>query len=116
MKLQLDTTAKTIKVEGIVNLNELFIALRKLLPEGLWKKFSLESNTTIVWTTPVTVHPFYPYFPWWTPIPAIITCGPGTTNPGNSLASPTVSNSADDTLISGDVVYSLNQGTYNIEI
>jgi hypothetical protein len=105
MKLQLDTTARIIKVEGIVNLDELFIALRKLLPEGLWKKFSIESNTTIVWTTPVTVHPFYPYYPWWSPQPAIIYGSAGITSPPYG-----------DTLTSGDVTYSLNQGTYNIEI
>lgn len=105
MKLQLDTTAKTIKVEGTVNLNELFIALKKLLPEGLWKKFSIESNTTIIWTNPVTVHPFYPYYPWWAPQPSIIY----SAGQGNSL-------SPCDTLTSGEVTYSLNQGTYNIEI
>lgn len=34
MKLQLDTTNKTIKIEELVNLQELTDALEKLLPDG----------------------------------------------------------------------------------
>jgi hypothetical protein len=108
MKLQLDTTAKTIKVEGTVNLNELFIALKKLLPEGLWKQFSIESNTTIVWTEPVKVYPFYPYWPWWNPQPTIMYGSTGTTTPAG--------NNNNLTLSSGEITYALNQGTYNVEI
>jgi len=71
MKLQLDTKEKTIKVEGKVNLNELFEALEKLLPQGVWKEFVLESNTEIVWSEPIYI-PVYPYrnpyiYPWWQP-------------------------------------------------
>jgi len=67
MKLQLDTKEKTIKVEGKVNLNELFEALEKLLPQGAWKEFVLESNTEIVWRDPIYIpYPTYRYsYPWW---------------------------------------------------
>jgi hypothetical protein len=47
MKIQLDTTAKIIRVEEKVNLGELTETLEKLLPGGLWKQFSLETNVTI---------------------------------------------------------------------
>lgn len=96
MKLQLDTTNKTVKVEGSVNLEALFETLHKLLPQEEWKGFSLEANTTIEWTNPIVVpiYPRYPYnpYPWWNPTyPNIIY---GTTGQG----------------------YTLNQGTYNIEL
>ena len=105
MKLQLDTTNKTIKVEGLVNLNELFEALKKLLPQGEWKEFSLEANTTIVWTNPITIQPWvYPYlpaYPWWGS--PIVTYGTSKTAiyDGNS---------------SDNVQYSLNQGVYNVQV
>lgn len=43
MKIQLDTTNKTIKVEESVKLQELTDALEKLLPNGEWKEFKLET-------------------------------------------------------------------------
>lgn len=80
MKLQIDTVAKTIKVEGDINLAELFDGLKRLLPEDEWKKFTLEANTIIEWINPITipysppVYPYYPRpFPWWDS--PIITCG-----------------------------------------
>lgn len=70
MKIQIDTTNKVIKIEGSVNLEELYSTLEKLFLKGEWKSFVLETNTTIVtWTNPVTV-PYFPYYPvnpypWW---------------------------------------------------
>ena len=93
MKLQIDTTAKTIRVEGTVNLKDLYDALEKLLPRKEWEFFSLEANTTIVWTNPITIiEPYrylYPQQPYWYSSP-IVTC---------------------DT--SGG--YTLNSGVYNIQ-
>lgn len=67
MKIQLDTTNKIIKVEESVNLNEFFEAVRKLFPDGEWKEFTIETNTTIVWNNPITITPYnpwtYPYYP-----------------------------------------------------
>jgi len=73
MKIKLDTEQKTIQVESNVNLGELINSLRKLLPNGLWKKFELKSeviNTTI-WPNPIIIkekqyierwpHDNYPY-------------------------------------------------------
>ena len=66
MKLQLDTQAKTIKIEGEVKLGELFTTLEQLLPKNAWKEFTLEANTVINnWNTPIVIHePIYQY-PWW---------------------------------------------------
>lgn len=98
MKLQIDTVNKTIKVEGNVNLNELFEGLKKLLPEEEWKGFTLESGNIIEWINPITIPiiPYYPtnpyvwppYYPWTTS--PIVTCA--------------------------DNSYTLTAGTYNIQI
>lgn len=104
MKIQLDTTAKVIKVEETVNIGELISALEKLLPKGEWKDFKLETHTTIEWSTPVVIpyrpvvqpcvpQPLYPIDPWWRQ--PYITCS------SNSTTEPSQ--------------YSLKSGVYNIE-
>ena len=73
MKIQLDTTNKTIKLEDRVEFSELIKTLNKLLPKGEWKKFTLETHTVINnWASPV-VFPLYPIYksppreiPWYT--------------------------------------------------
>jgi len=98
MKIQLDTTAKTIKVEGIVKFSELIETLEKLLPEKEWKKFSLESNTTINnWSYPIYFQPSIPSYPW-------ITYYNNTADTGASNLTTSGSNSLQ-----------LNAGVYNIE-
>ena len=104
MKLQLDTTMKTIKVEGMVNLKELMETLERLLPGGLWKEFSLESNTTIIWTNPTVIYPRYPvwpYYPWWTP----------TYQLGDTWISD-----GSMGLQSEGKTYTLAEGVYNVEV
>ena len=64
MKIQLDTVAKTIKVESRVSFQELIDVLEKLLPKGEWKKFNLETNVEIVnWHNPIYIKevPSRPY-------------------------------------------------------
>lgn len=96
MKLQLDTTNKTIKIEEQVNLKELFELLENILPNGVWKEFKLECNTTIQWTNPITIYPYRPYIgPWW------------ETNP------PLYGTDGTNTLIGNQAT--LVQGTYNLE-
>ena len=53
MKIQIDTTLKTIKLETSENLGEFFKALELMLPNDLWKEFKLETNTIINWNTPI---------------------------------------------------------------
>lgn len=91
MRLQIDTNLKTIKVEGTVSLLELTETLERLLPNGVWKTFSLECGVTIVWTNPVQIYPYYPYYPWW--------------------ITTTITNMGAE-----QVTYTLAPGTYNIEI
>lgn len=68
MKLQLDTTNKTIKVEENVKISDLLKLLKKLLP-GEYENFTLETHTTIsYWSNPVIIRePYYePYkYPWY---------------------------------------------------
>ena len=67
MKIQLDTTAKTIRIEEPVNLGE-FIELldKQILPDGHWKEFKLETQTIIGWVNPVIINPINPCpYPWY---------------------------------------------------
>jgi hypothetical protein len=75
MKIQLDTENKTMKLEKDVVLSKLIETLEKLLPNGEWKEFTLETNTVIhQWSNPVVlpsvipypVPPYpRPYWPWY---------------------------------------------------
>ena len=76
MKLQFDTTAKTIKIEEAVNLGELMEKLEMLLPNGQWKEYKLEVTLISNWGFPIIIeHPIpftNPYQPFWQQ--PIITC------------------------------------------
>ncbi len=66
MKIQIDTNAKTIKVEGNVKLSDLFDQLQKFFPDGEWEDYNLETNTVIHnWGNPIVINKPYNY-PWWT--------------------------------------------------
>ena len=96
MKLQLDTTNKLIKVEETVNLGEFTEALERLLPDGKWKEFKLETSTVINWSNPIVIEPYRPYnpYPWWQQS--------WITYMGDSTHQTTQ--------------YSLNSGVYNVEL
>jgi len=65
MKIQLDTSAKTIKVEGDVKFSELIETLEKILPNGEWKKFTLETSATInTWSNPIIIDRRIAYNPY----------------------------------------------------
>ena len=85
MKIQIDTTNKTIKLETSENLGEFFTAIEQMLPNGLWKEFKLETNTVITWVNPIRWRDIYiqPYiqpvtYPW---ITQPITPNPYPTTP-----------------------------------
>jgi hypothetical protein len=65
MRLQIDTKAKTIKIDELVNIRELIQILEKLLPKE-WKDYSLESGSVIYW-------PGYPVYIYdrWSPPPVL---------------------------------------------
>ena len=68
MKIQIDTFNKLITIEEQTNLNELFEAIQRLLPET-WKEWSIKSAKLINWSYPVIIkeyptYPTYPTYPW----------------------------------------------------
>jgi hypothetical protein len=133
MKIQLDTTAKTIKVEEEVNLGELFDMLSKLLPDDLWKEYSVETNTTITWSSPIyierTVYP-QPYWygqPWITYGSNEMTIN-STSDHTNLKLNSSVSNEIDlsadfdskdfnnKDFMTENTSYEIKEGVFNIEI
>lgn len=62
MKIQLDTSSKTITIEEKVNLGELFDILSKLLPDESWKQFDIIPMFLYNWSDPIVAQPYqYPY-------------------------------------------------------
>ncbi len=75
MKIQIDTVAKTIKIEEPINLGELTESLERLLPSGLWKEFKLETSIIMWNTTPIIIKDYIPFpyqYPWYVPSAPII--------------------------------------------
>ncbi|MDZ4210058.1 MAG: hypothetical protein U1C56_02665 [Candidatus Curtissbacteria bacterium] len=103
MKLQLDTTRKTIKIEENVKLSTLVDTLDKLLPNKEWKEFTLETNSIIKrWVNPIIYKEVYPIRPWWE-------------SPWICYSGTTITNTTGTMLLKTDD-YTLNSGVYNIEI
>ena len=73
MKIQIDTTAKTLKIEGTADLSELFDTLENILPNGGWKTYKLETNTIIKWESPIYIDKCRP--PYWTQLIDSSICG-----------------------------------------
>lgn len=69
MKLQIDTSAKTIKLEESIKLDTLINALNEMFPNNGWREFTLLTNITIEWKNiPIIIQPSYPYrYPWYQP-------------------------------------------------
>jgi hypothetical protein len=109
MKLQIDTTQKVIKVEGTVSLLELTETLERFLPNGVWKTFSLECGSAIIWAQPYPVYPSWPYYPWWTYTTPTYVAGVGEVINTTSVYQLTNDSGA-------QITYNLVPGTYNVEI
>jgi hypothetical protein len=110
MKLQLDTTNKTVKIENDIKISQLIKTLKAMLPND-WKDFTLQTNTTIQhWTNPIVwpiVQPYVqPYYqPWY------FTC---RSNSGSYSGLTTGSNlTASNNAVGNN---SLKAGIYNVEI
>ena len=67
MKIQLDTVNKTIKIEEQVNIDEFIKVIKKLLPDNLWKEFSLETGVITYWNYPYYIEtwPKHTQYPWY---------------------------------------------------
>jgi hypothetical protein len=77
MKLQIDTVAKTIKLEQSAKIADIINVVKKLLPND-WKDYSLEAVEVIVhWNNPYTYTPYLPSYE----SPFIVTCN----NPSETL-------------------------------
>ena len=61
MKLQLDTTNKTISIEEQVTFGDLLDTLEELLPNGRWSEYKLITTKTIDWSLyPIYTPQVYP--------------------------------------------------------
>lgn len=68
MRIQFDTTSKSIKVEANVKISELLNVLKKLFPNDEWKGFTLETNVYINnWSSPIIIErrPAPITYPWY---------------------------------------------------
>lgn len=64
MKIQIDTVAKTIKLESCENLGVFIDTVQKLLPDGEWKSYKIDAHTTINnWGSPIYIDRYEPN--WW---------------------------------------------------
>lgn len=116
MKIQLDTTSKTIKIEENVLLSKLITTLNGLLPNKEWKKYTLETNTTIThWTAPYIIkeipvypRPYYPSYPWY-------YLSTGDTS-GLMKANKITAEYKSDNSLMAKADYSLKAGVFNVEV
>lgn len=68
MKLQIDTTNKTISIDIAVKLDELIDILDEMFPNNVWREFTLLTNIQINTLNPIIIREPYPYkYPWWQP-------------------------------------------------
>jgi len=100
MKLQLDTTKKTIKIDEDVKLSKLITTLKNMFPNGEWKDFTLEKNAVIEhWNNPIIYREYCkevePIKPWYQQ-PYITCCGSTNSVDKNN--------------------YQLTSGVFNIEV
>ena len=111
MKLQIDTNAKVIRIEELVNIAEFFTMVKKLFPNDLWKEFKLETNVINNWNSPIIIkeypvypqNPFYPYNPLQPPYqPTWITCKTGIHTENGYGSQKTT--------------YDLNPGVFNLDL
>ena len=101
MKIQLDTTNKTIKLEENVKLAEFIKFLKHILPNQ-WEDFTLETHTTIsYWHDPIVIKPYVD--PWWQQ--PWYYCSTGATN--EKMNADIKGNEAN---------YQLKDGVFNLQV
>lgn len=102
MKLQINTKAKTIKIDETVKITELVKILKKLLPKE-WEDYSLETDSFITWYNPI---PWYPYHPW--RISDVVYCGTAIGTSNNCTGNVTNTTK--------EYPQTPTEGVYNIEV
>lgn len=63
MKIQIDTTAKILKIEESVNLGDFIEFLSALFPNDAWKEFKLETKVITNWNSPIVIERERPAWP-----------------------------------------------------
>lgn len=84
MKIQIDTTAKTISVEDDIKFSDLIKNLNLLFPKKEWMGYNLKVNVVINnWCNPITYTPtiYYDKQPTWRS--GEIICGSSVTIPND---------------------------------
>lgn len=107
MKLQIDTKAKSIKIENDIKLSVLISNLKKMFPNNEWKDFTLVTNTIIEhWSSPIVIkeYPVYPTYPRW---PWYGGTYYASSKDQSLYMTAEKSNTAD---------YSLKSGVYNVDL
>jgi len=90
MKIQLDTKAKTIKIDEIVSFKELMTLVKKLLPNNEWQKYSIDATPMVNWSNPIIIDRVVPYNqPWITFETPVITTGTNTRTMGYEIPEQT---------------------------
>lgn len=107
MKILLDTENKVITLQEPVNLGELFTWLDNLLPLGEWKSYKLDTNVinSTIYPSP---QPWKPNQPWYEQ--------PWITYDTNTDPNITNITSGDFVVTTEGNSYSINSGTYLIDI
>lgn len=114
MKLQIDTSLKTIKVEHLTNFGDLITALAGMFPDGQWREYSLDPGIIINWKDPYVIktpasnpHQQFPFQPFQPSVQPLLTPYPvityGNSGTGNGQYSNHLTNQN-------------SQNLYNIEI
>lgn len=103
MRIQIDTSLKTIKLDKNTKMETLIDFLDKIIPDE-WMQYTIETNTIINWTNPIVYREPYQKYPnyWY------------DTSTG-FLKNPTahIGNYSDKTLTR---TYSQTKGVYDLEL
>lgn len=81
MKIQIDTSAKAIRLLESVQIGELISNLKKLLPNKEWKEFTIQYVGEILWKDVI-------YVPWRMDPPIYPWYGSGTITTTKSTSAP----------------------------
>ena len=110
MKIQIDTTSKTVKFEDKVKLTELLDVVKGLFPNNEWKEYSVEVTHITNWSSPIYIDNWRKTYPWIQPYY-------GTTTGDFTYATTPMKNGTDvEFKIDSTTTNTFSSGTYNIEI
>lgn len=65
MKFTIDTEKKVISLVEKTNMFALIEAIKKLLPDGEWRDYDIDTNVTVNWQSPIYIPYRDTIRPWW---------------------------------------------------